>query len=605
MNTFRPIDLTYSGAQKSDDLLRVYFHLVDQNKKSKLNKFMAVNGRGLFDAALDLLNQYIRNFPNGNLDADLANLKKLEPCLNKFAEYYNFLGVLLIKLDQADEAIVCLKKALDLKPDQDSALSNLGLALRKKNALNDANIVLQKAVNLNVKNWQAWNVFGLNLKDANELDLAVKCFRQALEVMPTAFEVSNNLGSAYHEQQQYDLAEEYYTKAVHLNPNYEQAYFNLSCLAKDRGDIDKAIAYLAKAATFNPENLEYKLTRAVFDFENLDFDQGMDKIDALLDYPDIQAKARYQKSLALLRNHKFAEAWPLYDNRWNVPDTKLKRLDTRLPSWTGQAIGHLLIEAEQGIGDVIMFASALKHAIPLAKHITVVVDPRLCPLLQRSFGASIEIRSQKEHLDFSNFDAACPIGDLFKFFRCDDAAFQQGRMAFLKTQSHQVKDLRNRILAASGLQKVIGLSWKSSNPRTGVIKSCGLANFIPAIPNDYALVNLQYGDVSADLAQIKAEYNVDVLDLMDLDITNDLDQFAHMIAACDLVVTTANSTAHFAGALAKKTHVILPYAAEWRWGKEDDYSIIYDNMSLHRQKAKQDWEQPLAELTSALGGRHE
>jgi len=605
MNNIRSIGIASASAQKSDDLLKVYFHLVDQNKKSKLKKFMAINGRGLFDAALNLLNQYMRNFPNGELDVYLSNLQKLEPCLHKVAEYHNFLGVIFIKRDQVEQAIVSLKKALNLKPNQDSALSNLGLALRKQNALKEANAVLQKAVNLNSKNWQAWNVLGLNLKDANELDLAVKCFHQALAVMPSAYEVANNLGSAYHEQQKYDLAEEYYIKAVDLNPRYEQVFFNLSCLAKDRGEINQAIKYLAKAEEFNPLNLEYKLSRAVFDFDNLNFDQGMEKIDRLLDCPDIQAKARYQKSLALLRNHEFDQAWPLYDERWHVPDTKLKRLDTNLPSWTGQAIGHLLIEAEQGIGDVILFASALKDAMPLAKHITVMVDPRLCSLLQRSFGDAISVRSQDDHIDFSNVDAACPIGDLFKFFRRDEDAFQSGRKAYLKTQSHQVQDLRNRILDGSGFHKVIGLSWKSSNPRTGVIKSCNLSQIIATLPQDYALVNLQYGDVSADLAQIKAEYNVSVLDLVDLDITNDLDQFAHVIAACDLVVTTANSTAHFSGALAKQTHVILPYAAEWRWGKEDDFSIIYDNMILHRQKTNQDWETPLTQLKSALEHDHE
>ena len=50
-----------------------------------------------------------------------------------------------------------------------------------------------------------------------------------------------------------------------------------------------------------------------------------------------------------------------------------------------------------------------------------------------------------------------------------------------------------------------------------------------------------------------------------LDARNDFDGTAAMLAALDLVVTVDTSIAHLAGALARPTFVMLPFAADWRW----------------------------------------
>ena len=80
-------------------------------------------------------------------------------------------------------------------------------------------------------------------------------------------------------------------------------------------------------------------------------------------------------------------------------------------------------------------------------------------------------------------------------------------------------------------------------------------NWFSALPEDCFLLNLQYGDVSQDLSEIRLKLNRSVASFNNIDNWNDLDAFTHLISACDKVVSIDNSTVHFAGALGKECHV--------------------------------------------------
>ena len=83
-----------------------------------------------------------------------------------------------------------------------------------------------------------------------------------------------------------------------------------------------------------------------------------------------------------------------------------------------------------------------------------------------------------------------------------------------------------------------------------------------------------------------------------------------LIAACDLVMTIDNTTAHLAAALGKPTWVLLPFVPDWRWLLVRDDSPWYPTMRLFRQPSIADWPSviarvagELAQLTRQEGGR--
>jgi ADP-heptose:LPS heptosyltransferase len=88
-------------------------------------------------------------------------------------------------------------------------------------------------------------------------------------------------------------------------------------------------------------------------------------------------------------------------------------------------------------------------------------------------------------------------------------------------------------------------------------------------------VNLQYGDVSAEIEALERDEGIQVLQCPGLDTTDDLDGLAALIEACDEVVSIGNATAHLAGALGKNTTVLLPKAPSWRWLARDERSLWY------------------------------
>jgi ADP-heptose:LPS heptosyltransferase len=75
---------------------------------------------------------------------------------------------------------------------------------------------------------------------------------------------------------------------------------------------------------------------------------------------------------------------------------------------------------------------------------------------------------------------------------------------------------------------------------------------------------------------------------------------AAVIENLDTVVTVDTSIAHLAGAMGKRTFVLIPYAAAWVWMEGRVDSPWYPSVTLIRQNAPDDWESCLATLATML-----
>ena len=93
-----------------------------------------------------------------------------------------------------DEAIVCYRRALELKPDYAEAHNNLGAPCEEQGKLDDAVACYRRALELKPDYAEAHNNLGNALKDQGKLDEAVACYRRALELKPDFAEAHSNLG---------------------------------------------------------------------------------------------------------------------------------------------------------------------------------------------------------------------------------------------------------------------------------------------------------------------------------------------------------------------------------------------------------------------------
>ena len=136
----------------------------------------------------------------------------------------------------------------------------------------------------------------------------------------------------------------------------------------------------------------------------------------------------------------------------------------------------------------------------------------------------------------------------------------------------------------------IGLSWRSSswNP----LRSAPL----PKLARALARVE------NCDAYSLQQDGAAELLDIPAPRIENIESAFAELavrISLLDVVVTVDGVLAHLAGALGKPVLLLLPQAADWRWGSEAA-TPWYPRTRLFRQQTPGDWSAPLEQASHAL-----
>jgi ADP-heptose:LPS heptosyltransferase len=158
---------------------------------------------------------------------------------------------------------------------------------------------------------------------------------------------------------------------------------------------------------------------------------------------------------------------------------------------------------------------------------------------------------------------------------------------------------------APGRPRLIGVSWRSFQPKArgelGRRKSSSL-QALQSLSQHARLLDLQYGDTAAERAAFtQAGGRLERLE--DLDLFNDLDGLLAAIAACDLVVTTSNVTAHLAGALGKRALVVFLAARPpfHYWASPHGRSLWYPSVEIVTAPGLDTWERAFGRVDELLG----
>jgi 2-methylisocitrate lyase-like PEP mutase family enzyme len=120
-----------------------------------------------------------------------------------------------------------------------------------------------------------------------------------------------------------------------------------------------------------------------------------------------------------------------------------------------------------------------------------------------------------------------------------------------------------------------------------------------ALPTGKAarFVCLQYGDALADVERAR-QAGLDMAYWPEA--IKDLDEFAALVAALDLVVTVCNTTVHYAGALARPVWIMAPRVPEWRYGLHSTSLPWYLSSRIVRQASDGDWQPVIDQVASDL-----
>jgi hypothetical protein len=130
-----------------------------------------------------------------------------------------------------------------------------------------------------------------------------------------------------------------------------------------------------------------------------------------------------------------------------------------------------------------------------------------------------------------------------------------------------------------------------------------LKNLQPLLAWSHAdFIDLQYGDTSAERQEMLDSAGLRVHKVEDIDNFNDLDGLAALIAACDVVISISNTTAHLALALGKPVFVMVPSATEtlWYWHLHGEVSPWYPTARIFRQDRGGHWDSVIEQVGRAL-----
>jgi hypothetical protein len=277
---------------------------------------------------------------------------------------------------------------------------------------------------------------------------------------------------------------------------------------------------------------------------------------------------------------------------WRLKNTKPASLTAAAPAWCGEDLEKrtLLVLAEQGIGDQINFGALIEDVLRRGVRCLVQLDPRLAPLLRRSFPAVEIVGPDASAADLPPIDYHVPVASLWRWLRPSFDLFPR-HAGYLRADEAARDVLRQRYRAHYGELPLIGISWRGGSFQTMLMRSIALDRWLPILRlREFGFVSLQYGDCAAEIAALRDGHGATLLHDASVDPLRSMDDLAAQVAAMDLVISIDNSTVHMAGALGVPVWVLLPYAPNWRWLLDREDSPWYPSARLIRQPRADAWD---------------
>ena len=427
---------------------------------------------------------------------------------------------------------------LKVQPQHTDALHMLGVLANDHGQHDQAAAFISRAIALDDRHAAFYYNLGVALQKSERLTDAVNAYRTATERDPGLRAAWENLGVAYQELERFEEAIHAYLKACELDPDAVLANANLGTLLLEHGDAIGARRHIEHALGANPIN--YRLLNKL---ASIDLWQG-------------HYARGWRHHESRFCSEAVCEVSPLANAPW--------------PKWTGTPMpeGTLLVTAEQGIGEDLLFASCMDELSELVGHVIIATDARLIPIYRRSMrhATVVGITEPLQHLAI---DRRISAGSLPALLRPSTEFFPRQRQ-YLWCDPARRSHWRDW-LAAAGNMLNVGISWRGGRTaRAQRARSIPLSMWrtLTCVPGA-RFYSVQYGEHGDEIEHHNAESTrVHVVD--GLNCRDDLDDLSAFVSALDLVITIDNATAHLAGALGVDTWLLRPRYPEWRW-REDDF----------------------------------
>jgi len=435
---------------------------------------------------------------------------------------------------------------------------------------------------------------------------AAEVLRKVVAARPADADALANLGLALLGLDRADEAELELRAALSVVPQHWQALHGLGLVLLKRGEIDAALASFEQARILEPDdpdllsNLGYAYALA------RDFARGEPFLRRAVELAPEHRRAQRNLGLYRLVRGRFEEGWRHNEGPWDQERLRSDGQHFSQPWWQGEPLAgrSLLVWAEQGLGDQIMFCNPVPELLAQGVKVVLQCEPRLERLFSRSFAEAIVVpRGAEGRARIAALAPVlqAPMSQLPVYLRRSRQAFPR-HAGYLRADVARVAYWRSR-LDGLGTGRSIGLSWVGGTSKTGKARrSMTLEDWLPLLRlPDLCFVSLQYTDCRAELAWLREAHGIEVAHWQEA--IDDYDETAALVTALDGVASVCTAVVHLAGALNRPVHVAVPWWPAWCFMLEGEEMPWYPSVRLVRQNEPGDWRSPIQRIAEQLAQR--
>ncbi|HUO99310.1 MAG TPA: tetratricopeptide repeat protein [Rhizomicrobium sp.] len=445
---------------------------------------------------------------------------------------------------------------------------------------------------------------------------AAEFYRRVLALAPERLEATVNLANLMRSHAQPEAAEALLSPALARNPDAPELWLALGSAWRDMGDGGRALFHYREALARRPADAAALTNVADILAESGAHDEALAHYARALRLEPDNPQIRMNRATLLLARGELKQGWKDYAARTKIPG-KVPVPHHNLPRWTGAALKRtrLLVTAEQGVGDEVMFASLVGELAARARDeggsVLLECEPRLVSLFARSFPdvavhpSAFETRGGVVHArcdwlrSAGGANAAVEAGSLPRYLRPTPESFPRPNV-YLRPDPDERE--RRRAAFAPLARPLIGICWRSGKTTDGrAVEYAPLdawAAFARELPG--SVVSVQYGAQEHEIAALR-----DVRDIVvpgGIDQKNELDRVAAMLSVLDVVVTAPTAVAWLAAGSGVPTCRIMRQISWTGFGCEFEPFAPAARSFVPRRAG--DWADALAQAGALISALH-
>ena len=316
----------------------------------------------------------------------------------------------------------------------------------------------------------------------------------------------------------------------------------------------------------------------------------------------------------LLKHQQLQRGWQLFEYGLRTPAEGKQRWQralrkpfsaTALPLWRGEPLANqrLLLLEEQAIGDVMMFLTLVPALLEETAGIGLLLGDRLLPIYRRAFADLLDrgclqiwshADAQEGRLTPELYQLQSPLGSICQY-RFTAIQSYASCVPILQAKAKHQSQLRQAYLShGAPAERLVGISWRGGGRgariRQKSIEPDQFATLMQALPG-VRFVSLQYGNAGPTVEAWRQQ-GLDVLHDARVNPLANMDLWLAQVAACDAVISVANTTIHGAGGLNIPTLCLLSLHSDWRWF--DDPAVTrsywYPSVGIAREHKRSGWQ---------------